>query len=619
MKTLIKSKQKFIKTFSAFSLICAGTSISFESMAVCTTTVDNPSGSTITTGLRDTVADTCLTNEGTINSTTTTFPGAGLRIGYSGSSAINSGIINSSGASFGGILASPASGALTMSSIINTGTINASAGTGSYGGIVVTNVATVQEVFNSGTITSTNHGIMNLANGRIITLTNIGTITASSPNGAIHTDNAAPAIVNLNNLQGASSGVALTFSGKLPTNYNIIVNSTADYGQLLARSTTGTTAFGIYAGGASGVAASTITANRYLNVLQGFSSLSNVTGTTGTYNGFRYSLVADASLADSWDLLVTSAGPTVEDTQASLVKTANALSSTYALQNSIIANSLSYDCTLFDKNDICVSGGARNTSVDAGGLNNVSALLVAAYRAIPDIRLGAYLDQNLSVNNGNSPIKLGVGAPLFGLFGVWNQNPDGTETEVRVSAAYGQKNVAINRTALGTSEAGLGSTSLNNSGIQAIAKYGFALDEGMVVSPYAGIRYSQGNLGGYTETTSATVTTPLTYAAINTNSTTFLAGVHGKFKASPVATIQASVGLESDLVNNNGALSASGVTGLTTVNFNPTQVKTRPVAMLGGYYDVEKNQRIGVTGIWRQEPFQAIGSTTVMATYTVGL
>lgn len=41
--------------------------------------------------------------------------------------------------------------------------------------------------------------------------------------------------------------------------------------------------------------------------------------------------------------------------------------------------------------------------------------------------------------------------------------------------------------------------------------------------------------------------------------------------------------------------------------------------MLGGYYDIEKNQRIGITGIYRQEPFQAVITTTVMATYTVGL
>lgn len=309
----------------------------------------------------------------------------------------------------------------------------------------------------------------------------------------------------------------------------------------------------------------------------------------------------------------------ISDTQASIQNTASALQSTYALQNSVVANSLNYDCQVFDKNDVCVSGGARNTAVNAGGLNNFSALLVAAYRAMPEVRLGAYLDQNLSVNNGSSPVKLGVGSPLFGLFGVWNQNPDGTETEVRVSAAYGQKNATITRGIIGTSEAGVGSSSLNNTGVQAIAKYGFALDQDLIVSPYVGIRYSQGNMGGYTEASSATVTTPLTYAALNTNATTFMAGVHGKYKLTPEAVVQASAGLETDMGVNNGTLTATGLTGLTPINFNPNPVKTRPVAMLGAYYDIEKNHRVGVTGIYRQEPFQAVGNSTVMATYTVGL
>lgn len=34
--------------------------------------------------------------------------------------------------------------------------------------------------------------------------------------------------------------------------------------------------------------------------------------------------------------------------------------------------------------------------------------------------------------------------------------------------------------------------------------------------------------------------------------------------------------------------------GLTPINFNANPVKTVPTAMLGAYYDVAKNQRLGV-------------------------
>jgi hypothetical protein len=40
---------------------------------------------------------------------------------------------------------------------------------------------------------------------------------------------------------------------------------------------------------------------------------------------------------------------------------------------------------------------------------------------------------------------------------------------------------------------------------------------------------------------------------------------------------------------------------------------------LGAFYNVDKNQRLGLTGIYRQEAYQAVSTTTVMVTYTIGL
>jgi hypothetical protein len=62
----------------------------------------------------------------------------------------------------------------------------------------------------------------------------------------------------------------------------------------------------------------------------------------------------------------------------------------------------------------------------------------------------------------------------------------------------------------------------------------------------------------------------------------------------------------------------TGVAGLTPVNFNANPVRNRPTATLGAYYNVAKNRRLGVTGIYRQEAYQAVSTTTVMATYTIG-
>lgn len=241
------------------------------------------------------------------------------------------------------------------------------------------------------------------------------------------------------------------------------------------------------------------------------------------------------------------------------------------------------------------------------------------YRPHQNYRVGAYVDQNLSVNNAGSTVSLGNSTPLIGLFGAWNERLDGTGTEDKVSAAYGQKNATITRQVVGFSEAGFGSSQLNSQGIQLVGKYVFGVVKDVIVSPYAGIRYTQNNMSGYTEGSSSSVTAPLTYSALNTNATTALVGVGASYKFIPQGVAFASAGVETDTNTSNGTYSATGITGLTPVSFNPNSVKTRATAMVAAAYDVAKNQRLGITGIYRQEPYQAVSTTTVMATYTVGL
>lgn len=541
----------------------------------------------------------------------------------------------------------------TITSLTNHGTITSSANfpvinNGNGATIISINNSAAGLIENTGTTSALSRAINNFGSGSVIqTINNAGNISGGIEAAAIfnNTNSTIATIINtgrisgatgvenlgtittLNNQQGASSS-ALTYTAKLPTNYNIIIRSPTEYGQLAVTSPSGSTKFGIFAG-------STVNANgRYSNVLQGFSSLDSVTNGTGTYDTYNYSLVASNSLANAWDLCFgdcsgqptppAPVGPSTVDTQQSLVNTASQLQNTYTLQNSVLANSFSYDCNVFGANKVCVSAGVRNTAVSAAnGLNNTSALLIAAYRIKPTLRIGAYVDQNLSVNNAGSTVNLGNNTPLIGLFGAWSQRLDGTGAEVKVSAAYGQKNTTVSRSAVGSgataSEAGSGSSTLNSQGAQVTAKYGFAVTDKAMVSPYVGVRYTQNNMGGYTEGTSSSVTAPLTYSALNTNATTALAGVGAFYKVIPTVTTFASAGVETDTNTANGTYSATGITGLTPVNFNPYPVKTRSTATLGAYYDIVKNQRIGITGIYRQESYQAISSTTVMVMYTIGL
>ena len=473
-------------------------------------------------------------------------------------------------------------------------------------------------VYNAGIITSFLN-IGTIAGGQFVNVGTIGTLTnTGSIIGYVGRD-----IYNLgaigvfNNLQGASSS-ALAYTGALPTNYNIIINSPTSFGRLAVTSGTGSTTFGIYTG-------STVRNGSYASVLSGITS-GNLTNTTGTFGSATW-LLSNSS-GSIWDLIISGiyTGPSVANTNQSLVNTASALQGTYTLQNSVMVNGFSYDCPVFDKYGVCVSVGGRNTTVQAQGINNSSGLLIASYRLDKNnSRMGAWVDQNFSVSSPGGTVNLGNSTPMIGLFGVWSQRPDGIGAEAKVSAAYGQKNTTMNRSVVGSgdgaSEAGSGSSTLNSQGVQATAKYGFGIVDNLIVSPYVGVRYTQNNMGGYTEGTSISVTAPLTYSALNTNATTALAGVGASYKVIPTVTTFASAGVETDTNTANGTYSAANTSigTLTPVNFNANPVKTRPTATLGAYYDIVKNQRLGLTGIYRQEAYQAVSTTTVMATYTIGL
>ena len=494
-------------------------------------------------------------------------------------------------------------------------------GSGSFtnNGVMSLNGGTAFYTFNSTISSFINNGVLGtnvfsnsnaifLGGGSINVLTNNGTLLGDSTNAVY---NAGGTIGTFNNAQGVGNASgAVVYQGVLPTNYNIIINGSSSYGQLSSNAVTGSTAFGIYAG-------SVITTKLYTGVLQGLTTGNLGSTRAGSYSGLTWNLALQSGSSSVWDLIFT--GGSRADTQQSLANTAAVLQNTYTLQNSVLANSFSYDCTVFGANNVCISAGGRNTAVSAAnGLNNTSGLLIAAYRVLSSVRVGAYADQNLSVNNAGSTVNLGNNTPLIGIFGAWNERQDGTGTEVKVSAAYGQKNTTVTRSVVGTSEAGSGSSQLNSQGAQAVVKYGFGIADNVIVSPYVGVRYTQNNMGGYTEGTSSTVTAPLTYSALNTNATTALAGVGASYRGIPQTTLFASAGVETDTNTANGTYSATGVSGLTPINFNANPVRTRPTASLGAYYDVEKNQRLGVTGIYRQEAYQAVSTTTVMATYTVG-
>ena len=498
--------------------------------------------------------------------------------------------------------------------LVNLGTITV--GDDGYG---IYNPGAITSLINSGTISAGNNGwgVYNYpySDSAIHTLTNTGVISGGSVgiwNGG--------AITTLNNAQGGNgsspSTTALTYNGNLPSNYNIIINSPSRYGQLNILGASGTMAFNIYGNTGTtlvdGVPASRITASRYVNVLSGLYDLSNVTGTTGTYGRLNYRLVANETTVNAWDLLFDLS---VVDTQSSLESSAQALRSVYALQTSTLAAGLNYDCSIFDKNGICVSAGGRYQRVNTGETKAANGLLMGAYQVHPHLRLGAWVDQNLSVNTG-AGIRLSNSKPMFGVFGVWSADRSGQGLALKVSAGYGDKDLTVTREVIGSSEAGSGTTRLTTQGVSAVVSYHAPVMANWIASPYLGARYTKIKSSAYTE--SDAISLPLTYGELKQEAATALAGIHLSGRWTSKMGVFAGLGAELDTTTRGNNYLATGMDGLTAITFSPNMKRLRGSANIGAYFDVDKAQRISWSTVYREEAFSSINTLSSMLVYTAG-
>jgi len=350
------------------------------------------------------------------------------------------------------------------------------------------------------------------------------------------------------------------------------------------------------------------------NTLSGTFSTIESSGRRLTY-GLRY----DEIDADVY-LDILAAGPSDIDTQASLNTQARRLRSTFnsTMASANFANMNAYDCNLFDKNNMCISAGGRYTNIDNPSSNNSAAVVVLGYKASSNIRIGGFLDQ--SVNN-NTPTGINVSNknPMMGAFAVWNKNADGLGYQVKIANAYQDKDVTSTRDAFGDSgEAGTGKTNLNMQSYVGELSYAFNYQDSTIVRPYFAVRYTNIKQDAYSENLTEAVTSPLSYAKLEDRSTTALMGVKLNHALTPRTNLTASLGLEQDLHHRTDQLTASGVDGLASENFNNNIKRTRPVASAGAYYTVAKNQRISADVYYQQLPFQSTGSAAAYFNYMIG-
>jgi len=549
-----------------------------------------------------TSAITNLTNNGTISAGST----ATIRNIGSITTLTNTGTISATGDS--AILNNKAG---TIGDITNSGTISANR----YG---LRNVGTITTLSNSGTISAdSNYAISNT--GSIGTFTNTGTLTPTGADGISNQGS----ITTFNNLQGKKDSNPVTFIKSLPTNYNVIVNSDSNYGQIEFSSFSGQTNtslnFGVHS--TSTIAGSTT----YSSVLSGLSSSNIASGTSDSFvepgSSKRYDWTLSLVNSDDglWDLVVAAEQDMTPDTITSVTTSVKpnvilGINNLTSVTEVNFANMNTYDCDLFDKNNICLSLGGRYTSINTPKTSSDSLVWVGGYKLSDTFRVAGFYHSNLSHKTPAS-FKLSDKTPMTGGLIVWNQNPNKLGYQLKLANAYQQKNATLTREVVGSSEEGKGQTVIEAESYVAELQYGYQFSDDTVMRPYFAARSAVIKQDAYTETG---LSSPLSFNEIKDKSTTVLMGLKFNTDLNQKLSLKGSVGIEHDIEHSVDKLAPTGISGLSTVSLTDSFNKTRPVVSLGFDYALKPNHRLSGILQYQELPYESKTESNTYLYYTIG-
>ena len=471
---------------------------------------------------------------------------------------------------------------------------------------------TIGTLTNSGTISASgNYGLYNDGTATITTLTNTGTISSSGNEIGIYNDST---ITTLNNSQGASSS-ALTYTGNLPTNYNVIVNSTSDYGKTTFSSVSGTTNFRVHS-------TSTLTGSTtYSSVLSGLSSSDIASGTSSSIvsGATRRDWTLSNSSGSLWDLVVAADQDITPDTNTSVTSSVKpnvilGINNLTSVTEVNFANMNTYDCDLFDKNNVCLSLGGRYTAINNPKTETNSTVMVGGYKLSDTLRVAGFYHRNLSHKTPAS-FTLSDKTPMTGGLIVWNQKPNKLGYQLKLANAYQQKNATLTREVVGSSEEGKGQTVIEAESYVAELQYGYQFSTDIVMHPYFAARSAVIKQDAYTETG---LSSPLSFNEIKDKSTTILLGLKFNTDLNQKLSLKGSVGVEHDIEHSVDKLAPIGISGLSTVSLTDSFNKTRPVVSLGFDYALKPNHRLSGILQYQELPYESKTESNAYLYYTIG-
>ncbi len=474
----------------------------------------------------------------------------------------------------------------------------------------VVNTGTDTTLNNLGTITAEAtdaNGILN--EGTFATITNKGSITSDSAYGINNTGT----ITTLNNLQGASSS-ALTYNGKLPTNYNVIVNSTSDFGKVTFSNASSTLTFGVDS------TSTLVSDTTYSSVISGLSSGDITGGTSGSHvNGStRNDWTLENSSGSLWDLVVAADKDITDDTKKSVKAVKEdvilGMNNMTSVTEVNFANMNTYDCDLFDKNNICLSLGGRYTFISNPKTEVNSGVVVGGYKFSDTLRVAAFYHDNMS-HKTPATFKLSDKTPLTGFVIVWNENPNHLGYQLKIANASQEKNASVIRKVVGSSEEGKGETVIEANSYVSELQYSYQYSNRTILTPYLATRWAVIKQDPYTETD---LSSPLSFNEIKDKSFTVLPGLKYKSNISKKVSLRGSLGVEHDIKHTIDKLAPTGISGLSKISLTDDFNQTRPVVSLGLDYKLKSNHRISTTLQYQELPYDSKSESNAYLYYTVG-
>lgn len=439
---------------------------------------------------------------------------------------------------------------LTSNAIYNSGgtiTTLSNSGTISGDATAIYNAGTITSLVNHGTIAASVHGLVNATESTVDTLLNWGTMGGVISN--------AGTIGNVTNAQGGltagGSLAPLSLTGAMFTgDYVAHITSTTHYGQFAFVDGNGVLkSFNL-------TPDSVLKKGTYQDVLAGITSINGPL--SGTAGRALWTLLADPSIAGTWDLAVILLGPDVANTLLELGYSRDEVLTALRNRAALINNALATDCSSFGSTGVCLSFDVRRTAMDEE--RETSGTFALGVRLSSKLRAGAFVEVPMSHSSNLHGVHRGDKKPIFGGYLGYSQHDHGDGLQVRIVGATNTSEVSITRpNALQDTEAGEGHAQVKSWALGAELGYGIKLGAHTRLTPYLGLQRVSVEREAYAETATDTVEYPLSYAAYGQRTTTGRAGAVLSGKLGEKVHYKVGAGAEFDLKSNSDAYAGTSL------------------------------------------------------------